>query len=191
MAAKRRSTRARAPAPSSGGGLLAPKLGLTALRLFTGAVFLAVAHWKLIRPGLPLGETLRTFAEQDYVPLLQRAIAEPPVVLGWRLQWYADFLQAVMLPGNAPYVFGTAVLFFEALLGLSLVLGACVRLMAGLGALLMLAFGLAKGLWFLTIQGAGSNWMLMMMLLVLAATAAGRIWGLDARLRRRLPSWIS
>ena len=33
--------------------------------------------------------------------------------------------------------------------------------------------------------------LLMAILLALALTAAGRIWGLDARLRHRLPGWIA
>jgi uncharacterized membrane protein YphA (DoxX/SURF4 family) len=191
MAARRKRARRKRGGGAPGGSLLAPKIGLTALRLFTGAVFLAVAHWKLVRPDLPLGETLRVFAERDYIPLVQHGVANPPEILGWRMQWFSTVLESVFLPGNAPYVFGTVFLLFEVLIGIGLVLGACVRLLAGIGAILMLLSGLAKGMPFLTIQGAGSNWMLMMMLLVLAATAAGRIWGLDARLHQRLPRWIS
>lgn len=190
MAARKKRAPAKRKAPA-GRGLWAPKAGLVSLRVFTGAIFLAAAWWKLIRPGLGLGETLRHFAENDYTRLFEGAVRDPPVVLGWRMQWFAEFSQHVMLPGNAPYVFGTAFLCFEVLLGVSLVLGACVRLTALLGALLMLISGLAKRMFFLSIQGAGSNWMLMVMLLALACTAAGRIWGLDARLQRRLPSWIS
>lgn len=177
--------------PPQAGGLWAPKVGLASLRVFTGAIFLAAAWWKLIRPGLALGDTLRRFAEYDYVPLFEGAVRDPPVVLGWRLQWYADFVENVMLPGNAPYVFGTAFLVFEVLIGVGLVLGACARLMAMIGVLLMLFSGLGKRMFFLTIQGQGSNWLLMMIMFTLACTAAGRIWGLDARLRHRLPGWIS
>ena len=95
-----------------------------------------------------------------------------------------------MLHGSVPYVLGPAILFFEGLLGVSLVLGVGVRLMGFLGALLMAAFGLAKGLYVLTIT-QGTNWILMVMLLALALMAAGRIWGFDARLRHRLPGWVS
>jgi uncharacterized membrane protein YphA (DoxX/SURF4 family) len=153
-------------------------------------LFVGVAWWKIVLPGLPLGETLRVFVEHEYVPLIESAVRSPPEVLGWRLDWYAGFLETVMLPGNAPYVFGGVILVFEGLLGVSLVLGACVRLSATLGALLMLAFGLAKRLPLVTVT-QGSNWLLMMILVALALTAAGRIWGLDARLQHRLPRWIS
>jgi uncharacterized membrane protein YphA (DoxX/SURF4 family) len=189
VAAKKKRA-ARKPGPPPPGSLWAPKVGLAGLRVFAGVLFCGAAWWKLVLPGTSLGETIRAFAEREYVPLLERAIADPPYVFGWRLDWYAGLLESVMLPGNAPYVFGAAILFFEALLGVCLVLGAGVRLMGVLGALLMIGFGLAKRLPFITVSH-GSNWYLCMMLLALAFTAAGRIWGLDARLQRRLPRWIS
>lgn len=188
MAAKKRARRkGRGP---SGGGLWAPKIGLVSLRLFAGGIFLGVFWWKVIRPETPLGETLENFAELDYIPIVQGGIANPPHLFGWRMQWFADLLETVMLPGNAPYVFGTAILFFEGLLGMSLVLGACVRLMGVLGALLMTGFALAKAIPFFTVT-QGSNWYLVTILLALALTAAGRIGGLDARLQHRLPRWIA
>jgi len=194
MAARKKSSRKRkSPArpPSGGGGSLWPaKTAILLLRLFCGAIFLGTAHWKLIRPGLPLGETITRFTERDYLPLVQYAVAHPPVVLGWEMTWFSNFLDMVALGGNAPYVIAGAVLFFEALLGICLVLGLGTRLMAFLGALLMAVMGLCKGLYFLTVT-KGTNWYLVVMLLVLALMAAGRVWGLDARLRHRLPRWIS
>ena len=165
------------------------KLGVFSLRVFTGAVFFDAALYKLVVPDRSLGEAIEDFAEKDYVPLVQQAVEQPPVVLGWRMDWYASLLENLMLPGNAPYVFGGAILFFELLLGISLVLGAGVRLMGLLGAWLMIGFGLARGAWFLTTRAP--NWILMVILLSLALMAAGRIWGLDAKLSQRLPRWIS
>lgn len=190
MAAKRRAKRGGRSSSGAGGGLWAPKLGLVSLRVFTGAVLFGAAWYKLVTPGTSLGDTISNFAEYDYIPLVQRAIAEPPTVLGWRMEWFAGLLETVFLPGKAPYVFGGAILFFEGLLGISLVLGACTRLMSVLGAFLMLGFGLAKGLPFLTVT-QGTNWFLVMILFALALTAAGRIWGMDARLQHRFPRWIS
>ena len=193
MAARKKTARKKATSrkPSDGGGSLwPPKLGLTALRVFTGALFLGVAHWKLIKPGLPLGETITRFTEYDYLPLVRHAIENPPEVFGTRWTWFSNMLDSVALGGSAPYVIAGAVLFFEGLLGISLVLGACTRLMAFLGALLIAVMGLAKGLTFLTVT-QGTNWILVMVLLAMSLTAAGRIWGLDARLRHRLPRWIA
>jgi uncharacterized membrane protein YphA (DoxX/SURF4 family) len=155
--------------------------------VYTGALFLDAVQWKVLEAGLPLDEAVHRFVAQEYEPLVRHAIAHPPELWGWRLDAYSDFLSAVMLPGAS--VLGPLVLLFEALLGVSLVLGAGVRGMALGGALLMLAFGLAKGLYFLTVS-TGTNWLLMVVLLALALTGAGRIWGLDAWLRPRLPRWL-
>ncbi|MDA1193892.1 MAG: DoxX family protein [Planctomycetota bacterium] len=209
MAARKQPTRKAAarksPArasESSGGGLWAPKLGIVALRLFAGLVFLAVAHHKLIAPleetlpdgrviesELSLNDRIVTFAELDLIVRVDAAIEKPPHIFGWELRWFSDALEATVRPGKAPYVFAAIIMFFEALVGISLVLGLATRLMAFLGALLMLVFGLAKALPFLTVT-QGTNWYLVMILFALSLTAAGRIYGLDARLRQRLPGWI-
>ncbi len=197
MAARKKSARKKAASkggtPSGGGGSLWPvKVALVSLRVFTGAVFLSVAHWKLIKPGLPPGESITRFTEGDYLPLVRHAVDNPPNVLGWELTWFSSLIESVGLGGSAPYLIAGAVLIFEALLGICLVLGLGTRLMAFLGALLMAVMGLCKGLPFLTVSRAGgSNWYLMMLLFALALMAAGRIWGLDARLRHRLPRWVS
>lgn len=206
MAARKKAARKkRAQASGEGSSLWAPKLGLFLLRVFVGLVFLSVSHHKLIAPleqrdpatGVVLGEEdlslkerIVTFAELDLMKRVEAAKANPPRIFGWELGWFTDLLAAITLPGKAPYIFATLILVFEALLGICLVLGACTRLMAFLGAWLMLVFGLVKALPFLTVT-KGTNWYLVMILLALALTAAGRIWGLDARLHRRLPGWIS
>ncbi|MHC5011634.1 MAG: DoxX family protein [Planctomycetota bacterium] len=159
----------------------APRLGILLLRLFTGALFLDAVQYKVFVSGYP------HFRDVDYPDIVGGAIASPPHVFGWRLDFYADFLRTVMLP-NAD-VFAPLILAFEALLGISLVLGIGVRLSAFLGFVMMVAFSLAKGLYFLTVRSA--NWPMTVMLLVLSLVGAGRIWGLDHYLVRRWPRWIS
>ena len=204
MAARKKAARRGKAKGGDGGGLWAPKLGLVSLRLFVGLVFLSVSHHKLIAPletrdpvtqevierDLSLGERIEVFAENDLVPRVENAKANPPYIFGWELRWFTDLLAAVTLPGKAPYIFGTLILVFELLLGIALVLGVCTRLMAFLGAWLMLVFGLVKAVPFLTVT-KGTNWYLVMILFALALTAAGRIWGLDAKLQHRFPRWIS
>lgn len=203
MAARKKAAR-RGGAKGGGGALWAPKLGLVSLRLFVGLVFLSASHHKLIAPlesedpvtgqrvahDLSLGDRIELFAEQDLVPRVEHARDNPPRVFGWSLGWFTDLLATITLPGKAPYIFGTLIMIFEALLGIAMVLGACTRLFGVLGALLMLVFGLVKAVPFLTVT-QGTNWYLVMILFALALTAAGRIGGLDARLRHRLPGWIS
>lgn len=197
--AGRKKARGRKRAREQAPRLWVPKLGIFLLRVFTGAVFLDAVYHKLwltrMRPvedgglGLGLFDAFAHFVEHDYEPMVRAAVERPPRFLGHELTWYADFLESVMLPGAVPDVMGPLILVFELLLGLSLVLGAGVRLMAFLGALLMLAFGMAKGAYLLTVLQ--TNWMLLFILLALALTAAGRMWGLDARLQSRLPGWIA
>ena len=203
MAARKKGARRSKPAGGTG-GLWAPKLGLVALRIFVGLVFLSASHHKLIAPfeevdpqtgavverDLSFGERIELFAERDLVPRVEGARENPPHLFDWELGWFTDLLATVTLPGKAPYIFATLIMLFEALLALSMLLGACVRLMGFLGAWLMLVFGLVKAVPFLTVT-KGTNWYLVMILLALALTAAGRILGLDSRLRHRLPGWIS
>ncbi len=171
-------------------------LAYLVLRVYAGVFFLVTAHYKLVQEGYTVGEKLAAFRDNDYVSMISRAIEHPPVVLGVQLDLYADFLRDVMLPGAA--VFAPAILIFEALLGIALVLGGGVRLMAGLGFLLMLAFSLAKpggagpqepvGVYLFTVHSA--NWPLTFILLALCLVAAGRFLGLDVWIRRRGPAWV-
>lgn len=176
---------------------LGARSGIFLLRLWTGGFFLVTAWWKLIQDGLTIGEKIDHFREVEYVGTIQRAIAHPPELFGHPLGFYSEFLESVMLPA-AP-VFAPLILFFEALLGLSLVLGAGVRLTASVGVLLMLAFNLAKpqpgsgaddavGVFLFTVHSA--NWPVTLILLLLALVPAGRILGLDLWVRARGPRWL-
>ena len=194
--------KAKGPPPRPVPGLPgATRFGLLLARLWCGAFFLATAEYKLNQPGLSLGETIDRFRFEEYVPTLERAIASPPAVFGTPLGFYADFLREVMLP--AASFAAPAILFFEALLGLCLVLGLGVLLMAALGVVLMLGFNLAKvvggwevgdpvGVYLLTVRTA--NWPVTLLLLLLALAAAGRILGLDRGVPARAPRglrWIA
>ena len=167
----------RSPAPSLP---LAVWLGILLLRLWVGAFFVYSARFKW-----DLG--LSHFVEVEWPHILEGGIDDPPSVFGWRLDFYADFLRDVMLPNGS--VLGPIVLVAETALGVSLVFGIGVRLIAFLGFLMMTCFSLAKAVFFLTVKSA--NWPVTIALLVLCLTAAGRYGGLDALLRRRLPRWVS
>jgi uncharacterized membrane protein YphA (DoxX/SURF4 family) len=174
------------------------KLGIASLRIYVGILFLAAAHWKLIVPPGNVKDAIVVFAEteyrgyvRDYPAAVERGAAPAPSVFGIEMRWYPRFLSTVMDGGSAPYVFGGAILVFEGLLGISLVLGVCTRLMGALGGLMMLSFAWARGpgLPYYTLKMP--NYLLVVVLFALALTAAGRIWGLDARLRHKLPGWIA
>jgi uncharacterized membrane protein YphA (DoxX/SURF4 family) len=171
-------------------------LALLLLRLWAGAFFLDAAVYKLVdgprareeASGVEetLGQSFARFRDEEYRPMVQAAVDDPPRVFGAPLTVYADFLRAVMLPGAD--VFAPTILVAEVLLGVSLVLGLGVRLSAALGFLMMLAFSLAKRVYLLTVQSA--NWPITLILLALSLAAAGRYVGLDAWVRRRGPRWL-
>lgn len=200
MAKARARKRKKAKPPELGAPVRwATGAALVPLRVWAGAIFLVTAEWKLRAPGVSIGDRIRQFRLGEYVPMIERAVEHPPEVLGWRLGFYADFLDGVMLP--LQHVAAPAILFFELILGLTLVLGLGTRLFASLGVLLMLGFNLAKpmpgwgdpvpgpvGIKLLTIRS--SNWPLTWILLVLAVFAAGRVLGLDVWIRRRAPGWL-
>ena len=186
---KSRKKRARSRRPT-GPGPLAPRIAIAGLRVFVGALFLDAIQYKMFSQGLPLAQALDNFVNNEYVPLIQASLAHPPHVFGTQVPGFAWLLEHVMLQDGWRTFFAAAILLFEALLGLSLVLGAATRLFAVLGALLMIVFGMAKNLYFLT-SSRGPQWLLAVVLIVLAVLAAGRFFGLDARLKERLPSWVS
>ena len=185
-AAKKRKAQARS---SAGRGPLAPRVAIAALRVFVGAIFIDAAQYKLFSQGLPLADAIDQFVASDYVPLLREAIQDPPRIFGAPLTPFVWFLEHVMLADGWKTVFAAAILCFEGLLGVALVLGAGTRVFAGLGALLMAAFGLANRSYFL--NAGRSHWVLAVVLIVLAVLAAGRFFGLDGRLQNRLPRWVS
>ena len=203
MAAKKKRARKRTAARDAP-RLWVPKLGMFLLRVFTGALFVDAVYYKLwvtrMRAadpqaadggglGLSLLDAFDHFVEHDYKPLVQHAAENPPALFGRDLTWFSSFMENIMLPGAVPDLMGPAILVFELLLGFALILGLGVRLMGMLGAALMLVFAMAKGTYFLGVTS--TNWLLLFVLVALALTAAGRLWGLDSRLQHRFPGWVS
>ena len=183
---KRKASRRKKPA---GRGPLAPRIAIAFLRVFVGALFVDAVQYKLFSQGLPLADAIDQFVATQYVPYLQAAIADPPKFFGTPMTFYTWFLEHVMLADGWKTFFAAAILFFEGLLGFALVLGACTRIFAVLGAILMAAFALMWRHYFLT--ATYSHWILTVVLVVLAVLAAGRFFGLDARLQHRFPGWVS
>ena len=176
---------------------MASRVAVVILRLYAAGIFLVTAQWKLFQEGYSVGEKIARFRTDEYVPMIEYAVAHPPVVLGIQLDVFAAFLRDVMLPGAA--VFAPGILVFEALLGLGLLAGFGVRLLGGLGFVMMLAFTLAKpdpravagdpvGIYLFSVRS--SNWALTLIVLAVTLVAAGRVLGLDVWVRRRWPAWI-
>jgi uncharacterized membrane protein YphA (DoxX/SURF4 family) len=173
------------------------RFGLFLARIWTGVFFLVTAEWKLNQPGKTIPQSIDVFRDGIYTETLQRALAHPPELWGWKIPLFPDLIENVLLPGAS--FFAPAILFFEALLGLLLVWGLGVRLFAALGFLLMMAFNLAKvlsnwsppeptGVFAFTVHA--SNWPVTILLLLLCLGAAGRILGLDLWVRAKWPAWL-
>ncbi|HLK32817.1 MAG TPA: DoxX family protein [Terriglobales bacterium] len=149
---------------------------LAAVRIATGVFFLFFGEYKIADSVFA-----RTTFPQQW---LQEFISQDAV------SFYAVFLQKLVLPHHV--FFGYAVGIVELLIGLSLVLGLCVRPVSLVGALYMINLTLAT--WW----GPGHNvpaWRylgaeldhlpLLFLFLIFFSANAGRSWGLDGMLHRR------
>ena len=98
--------------------------------------------------------------------------------------FYADFVRSIVIPNFTPFAW--AIFLAELAVGLSLLTGTLTRLGATLGLLLSINLGIG----LLEVPGEWP-WSYVMMAMwhgTFTVTAAGRLWGLDAWLRRRLPA---
>ncbi|MEA5445896.1 DoxX family protein [Gammaproteobacteria bacterium AB-CW1] len=101
---------------------------------------------------------------------------------------YAWFLENVVMA--APGLFSFMVAYGELFMGLALIFGVASRLAAAGGVVLLLSFHFAKGIDFWSAANYDAIWAIIFF--VLAATAAGRVFGFDEYLYRRWPGgrWI-
>jgi len=100
---------------------------------------------------------------------------------------YGFFVPVVQAAHAHPKIFGTLITFGELTIGTSMLLGLVTRLGAFLGVLLLfsIAFGGGQGL------APPGNALLMGALFALFVLAPpGRVLGLDAAFRARLPRWM-
>jgi thiosulfate dehydrogenase [quinone] large subunit len=135
-------------------------------RLFLGVIFSVAAFHKIAGGGFP--SHLAAFLDQTL-----------PNATGA----YQAFARAVVLP-NAPVV-AILVMIGETFVGLAMLVGGATRLAAGVAILLLLNYMLAKGM---TFWSPASNDAADIVLAILVGVgAAGRVWGLDAVLKRRYP----
>lgn len=143
-------------------------------RVVIGALWISNALWK-VPPDFGFA-ALPTPPDPSLAFFVQQIIAHPPFAL------YQSFMRDLVLPNGV--LFGYAVLLAELATGISLLLGLFTRLGGLLGTLqaLNLMIGLANvpGEWPWAYR------MLVLLNLIILATAAGRNWGVDQLLRRWL-----
>jgi uncharacterized membrane protein YphA (DoxX/SURF4 family) len=173
------ATEACAPAMRS------PERWLAILRIAVGAWFAKALFTKL---GVTLlGGVLPVPAASErwlhVMPILVGKYAE-----GNPVAFFRDFMEHTVIPHS--HLFAQLTAFGEAAVGLGLVLGCLTALAAGIGIILVVNYGLAVQ-W----QGAaqqGFHYMLLVSLVVVLATRAGRRWGVDGWVRTHRPrSWLA
>ena len=100
---------------------------------------------------------------------------------------YHFFVPVVETARAHPKIFGTLVTGGELVIGASMLLGLCSRLGAILGAVMLLSFAFASG------QGLvppGNALLMGAVFVTFVLAPPGRVFGVDAALRARLPWWM-
>ena len=100
---------------------------------------------------------------------------------------YHFFLPMLQSAHNHPKIFGSLITLGELTVGLCLLFGAATRLASILGLLLLGSITAASG------QGLappGNALLMAMIMLTFVIAPPGRVLGVDATLRNRLPRWM-
>jgi thiosulfate dehydrogenase [quinone] large subunit len=154
---------------------------LAFIRIGVGLVFLTQSIDKLlVKPRGPQDQTMGnwlTDPERLRGILTGAARGTDPI--------YAAFLQGVAIPNAG--VFSYLITIGELLVAVSLILGLLTRLGGFAGAFIMLNTMWMKG--FLA-NGGWTDRLMLLLVLVMAFTAAGYVLGLDGVLRGRAPGWL-
>lgn len=149
----------------------APLWPVALSRMLIGLLWLGSLRWKLPPDFVPAsGKGLLDWLQLE---------AQYPA-----FEFYGEFVRAIVLPNFV--LFAWLVFLIELVIGLSLLTGTWTRLGAALG----LAMSINLGIGLLAVPGEWP-WSYMMMVMwhgVFLVTAAGRVLGVDAWLRARLPS---
>lgn len=131
---------------------------LSTLRIILGLIFVAAGASKIGSGALGSAQMLAFLAEKQTMTF----------------SFYSYFIEALVL--QFPLLFAGLVAFGETALGLSLLLGAKVRLSAFLGIVMVTNFMLAKGGYPWQF---GGDQIFIVLLFVFLFANAGRHWGLD------------
>ncbi len=147
-----------------------PLVALVPLRVLTGLVFLH-AGWQKLHASF--------IAQHHLSKQLEGALVD-----GTPYVWYAKVLRDWALPHAT--LLSYVIVYGELALGAALVVGLFARPMAIFGLLGMISVTLERGFQL----SASSTFAFAAIFLTLAMAASGRVMGLDARLRGRLPAWL-
>lgn len=162
-----------------------PERWLAVLRIAVGAWFAKAVFTKL-SVTLAWGFLPVPTASDRWLHVMPTLVAK--YAEGNPIAFFRDFLLNSVVPNSHLYAQLTA--FGEAAVGLGLVFGCLTTLASAIGLVLVVNYGLAVQ-W----QGPaqqGFHYMLITALVVILATRAGRMWGVDGWMRIHRPgSWLA
>jgi uncharacterized membrane protein YphA (DoxX/SURF4 family) len=152
-------------------GRQAPLWSISLSRILIGLLWLGSLRWKL---------------PPDFIPTTGRGLMDwlQLEVQHAAFGFYGDFVEAIVIPNFT--LFAWLIFLLELLIGLSLLTGTWTRLGAVLGLLMSINLGI--GLLEVPGEWPWSYMMLAMWHGVFLVTAPGRVLGVDAWLRKRLPA---
>jgi thiosulfate dehydrogenase [quinone] large subunit len=159
--------------------MLAPDNWIALLRIVVGAWFVK-AVWTKLAVGFAWGVVPYPTVSARFVNFHPKRVAE--FAAGNPVGWYKDFLEQTVLPNAA--MFATLQVWGEVAVGIGLLLGLLTRLSAVVGLYLAVNFGLASQ--WMSFGQQGFHLLLITSMVVFIGAAAGRAWGLDALLLRRV-----
>ena len=149
----------------------APLWPIVLARMAIGGLWLLSLRWKLPPDFAP-------DAGRGLLDYLQLEAQYPALAV------YGRFVESVVIPSFT--LFAWLIFLAELLVGLSLLSGTLTRLGAAVG--LLMALNLGAGMLAVPNEWPWSYVMLAMFHFIFLITAAGRVLGVDALLRQRLPA---
>jgi thiosulfate dehydrogenase [quinone] large subunit len=100
---------------------------------------------------------------------------------------YHFFLPVLHAAQAHPKIFGALVVMGELVVGAALVVGLMTRLASFLGAVMLFSFAFGAGQ---KLVPPGNALLMACVLVIFVLAPPGRAFGIDARLRGRLPRWM-
>src|SRR5437867_6951710 len=165
-----------------------PQIWLAVLRIVVGAWFLK-AVWTKLTVEFAWGIVPYLAVSPRFLGFQPKRVAE--FANGNPVDWYKQFLEGTVLPHAR--LFATLQAYGEVAVGIALLLGFCIGLMALLGLFLTLNYGLATQ--WMSFGQQGFHLMLVTSMIIFLGARAGRVLGLDGLILRMVPPsrrrWLS
>ncbi len=165
-----------------------PQIWLAVLRIVVGAWFLK-AVWTKLTVAFAWGVVPYLAVSPRFLGFQPKRVAE--FANGNPVAWYKQFLEDTVLPHAQ--LFANLQAYGEVAVGIALLLGLGIGLTALIGLFLTLNYGLATQ--WMSFGQQGFHVLLVTSMIIFLGVRAGRVWGLDGLILRRVPPsrrrWLS